>query len=37
MFLNMPLIVEDLTVVRAYSTAKSFIASQQLIDRIGND
>lgn len=37
MFLNMPLIVENLTVVHAYSTAKSFIASQQLIDRIGNN
>ena len=37
MFLNVPLIVEDLTVVHAYSTAKSFIASEQLVERIGDN
>jgi hypothetical protein len=37
MFLNMQLIVNDLNTVRSYSTAKSFIASDHLIKRIGNN
>jgi hypothetical protein len=37
MFLNMPQIVSDLNVVHSYSTAKSFIASDQLIKRIGEN
>ncbi len=37
MFLNMPQMVDDLDVVRSYSTAKSFIASEQLVKRVGKN
>ena len=37
MFLNMQQMVNDLNVVRSYSTAKSFVASDQLVKRIGKN
>ncbi|VAW51507.1 hypothetical protein MNBD_GAMMA05-1760 [hydrothermal vent metagenome] len=37
MFLNMQKMVSNLNTVRSYSTAKSFIASEELIKRIGSD
>jgi len=37
MFLNMQKMVSDLNTVRSYSTAKSFIASEELVKRIGSE
>ena len=37
MFLNMQQMVSDLNVVRTYSTARSFLASEQLVKRIGKN
>ncbi len=37
MFLNMQQMVSDLNVVRTYSTARSFLASEQLVKRIGEN
>lgn len=37
MFLYFEKLVESLDVIDSYSTAKSFVASQQLTDAIGNN
>lgn len=37
MFLNIQQMVSNLNVVRSYSTAKSFIASEQFINRVGKN